>query len=608
MTLRTRLLAAFLVLGAVPLVGVSVVTSRRNLRAVEVLVAGETLVTAERIAEEIGAKRDERTAELLFLADNAETQALLGSYGIPAFAYAADGPERFLSRAWARLSGRFRWIRIEDTAGAAVLALANERSTRAGIETSDDASGNEPTGGPVALLEEVIRDQRDGRVLGSVHGAVEAAGLLAVDLEERGFGGDGFVAVLDTLTGWPVARSGTRRPSGAATPHVPIRAPAGSRVVAVVDTREQPAVAGQSFRYRDGDRLWVASSVPIAGTSLAAVSASPLDGFTRPFVSAARADLALVAFIMLLTSAAFLFITLRTTRSLVRLTGAARQVAIGDLEPDLPPTGRDEAGTLAAAFVLMLGRIRAMIRQVEESRQLAAVGEFSAQIAHELRNPLTAIRMNLQGLYRRLAETELGRPLEIALQETERLDRVASGVLSLGRKATRASAPIVVATLVRGAVDSVADEMRERRVSIRVDEGTGQQRIRADEEALRGALINLFRNGAEAMPDGGEIRVTIVAAAAENRPAPGSASGARDDSGVVQVHVVDQGPGVADAIAARIFDPFVTTKARGNGFGLALALRAAEANGGTIRLERGDPGSGAHFVLELPIHHPVREE
>jgi two-component system sensor kinase FixL len=145
-------------------------------------------------------------------------------------------------------------------------------------------------------------------------------------------------------------------------------------------------------------------------------------------------------------------------------------------------------------------------------------------------------------------------------------------------------------------------------VSIRVDEGTTEQQILADEEALRGALINLFRNGAEAMPDGGEIRVTIVPAVTENRPVRGPASGVRDDSGVVQVHVVDQGPGVVDAIATRIFDPFVTTKARGNGFGLALALRAAEANGGTIRLERGEPGSGAHFVLELPIHHPVREE
>jgi signal transduction histidine kinase len=72
----------------------------------------------------------------------------------------------------------------------------------------------------------------------------------------------------------------------------------------------------------------------------------------------------------------------------------------------------------------------------------------------------------------------------------------------------------------------------------------------------------------------------------------------------VEIHLTDNGPGVSPDISKRIFDPFVTTKARGNGFGLPLALRAAETNGGSLRLLEPSEGSGAHFVLEIPTHDP----
>ncbi len=156
---------------------------------------------------------------------------------------------------------------------------------------------------------------------------------------------------------------------------------------------------GPSNTTSDRGGVGAGSLVPIRRTGWMVLSGSPLEGFSRPFRNAARANLLLVLTITVLASAVFLLTTLRTTRSLVELTGAARHVAGGDLDPELPPPGRDEVGTLSGTFDTMLGRIRGMLRQVEENRQMAAVGEFSAQIAHELRNPLTAIRMSLQGLH-----------------------------------------------------------------------------------------------------------------------------------------------------------------------------------------------------------------
>jgi signal transduction histidine kinase len=223
---------------------------------------------------------------------------------------------------------------------------------------------------------------------------------------------------------------------------------------------------------------------------------------------------------------------------------------------------------------------------------MAAVGEFSSQIAHELRNPLTAIRMSLQGLHRKLQDSEHARPLEIALQETERLDRVAGGVLSLARAPSGERIWVSAGTLVKGAVESVAAELERLDVRVSFEPGNQSVRLFVHEEALRGALINLLRNAADAMPQGGEVRIAFAI------PQPGT----------VEIHVRDQGPGVSPALAERIFDPFVTSKAKGNGFGLPLAVRAAEANGGSIRVLPPEVGVGAHFVLSVPSRGKAEEQ
>ncbi len=417
--------------------------------------------------------------------------------------------------------------------------------------------------------------------------------MLPDNLSTESFGEGGFVAVRDREDGRVLFHPEGPFLSGATAAPLPDR-PAPGRSASRRDPGRDGG--GDSFRYARDGRAWMALIVPVAHSTLEVVSSSPLDGFSRPFHSAARTNLILVLAITLLASAVFLLTTLRTTDSLVKLTAAAARVADGDLSPELPPAGRDEAGTLADTFRLMLSRIRAMLVQVEESRQLAAVGQFSAQIAHEIRNPLTAIHMSLQGLQRRLADTEHARSLEIALQETERLDRVATGVLGLGRKPSRPPVPVPAATLVQGAIDSIAGELAERGVDTRLVAANGDALVLVDEEALRGALLNLLRNAAEAMPGGGEILVNVeVVVSAADRTGAGGGD-------VVRIHIVDGGPGVAEELAPRIFDPFVTTRARGNGFGLPLALQTAEANGGTIRLLPAEPGAGAHFVLEIPIH------
>ena len=119
------------------------------------------------------------------------------------------------------------------------------------------------------------------------------------------------------------------------------------------------------------------------------------------------------------------------------LTEAADRVGAGDLSPELPEDGEDEVGRLTRAFRVMVDRVRESLRQMEASRQMAAVGQFASQISHEIRNPLTSMNLNLQGLRREVESGKIpadsSRPVELCLKEVQRLDRVVRGVLNLAR-------------------------------------------------------------------------------------------------------------------------------------------------------------------------------
>jgi signal transduction histidine kinase len=584
MRLRNKLLITFITLGAAPLLVVGGVTNYRNQRAVERLVADQTARVASRVSRELSERHAIRLGDVLFLAENTETLRLLGGGGLPPAFPGNPSPKEFLAGAWVSLAGVYQWVQLRDAGGEVVLALGNAPTEPApGTEPGEGGEIEEPINGGTSsssgasvLLVESILDPASGDTLGSVVAALNPAAVFPADLGDRGFGTEGWVAVLSTETGRSLY-----------PPPALFRDPASPRPLPdLPEVADRTPPGGSTLSYQSGDRPWVASLVPVPGTPWTVVSASALEEFSVSFTDAGRANALLVVLITLAVSAAFLVITLRTTHSLEGLTAAAEKVAGGNLDPALPsPTG-DEVGTLSLTFRIMLDRIAGMIRQVEESRQLAAVGEFSAQIAHELRNPLAAIRMSIQGLHRRLAGTEHGRSLEIALEETDRLDRVARGVLSLGRRAQGARRAMGALRLVEASVRAMAPELEEMGVRVEVQAPAEELEVLVQEEGVRGAIVNLLKNAAEAMPEGGQIFVTL----------------ARGEEKTVEIHVEDEGPGIPAHLRPRIFDPFVTTKARGNGFGLPLALKAAEEAGGTLELRESAEGGGAHFVLRLPRH------
>jgi signal transduction histidine kinase len=241
----------------------------------------------------------------------------------------------------------------------------------------------------------------------------------------------------------------------------------------------------------------------------------------------------------------------------------------------------------------MTRRVRETMADIERIRQMAAVGEFASQIAHEIRNPLTSIKLNMQKLERSSragrmpSETE--RPLEITLREIDRLDRVVHGVLQLGRARASSRGRVDLGRIVAQTADVARPQLERRGVQLLlrdVAEADGPE-IQGDANLLSGALLNVMLNAGEASPAGGVVQVDL----------------ARNDTSV-SVRVRDTGPGIPPDARERVFEPFYTTTASGTGLGLALAQRTVEEHGGTIRAEDVEPG--ASCVIELPLVAPEK--
>jgi signal transduction histidine kinase len=346
-----------------------------------------------------------------------------------------------------------------------------------------------------------------------------------------------------------------------------------------------------AFETRGGRRIgsFVNLAVP-AWTVVSSTAESELAGtFSRTRAIDAFFLLALAG----LVAIAFVFLVGRATRSLEELTRAAAKVGEGDLDPALPKPTFDEVGTLTHAFAQMLGRVRDMMREIEVSRQLAVLGEFAAQLSHEVRNPLTSLKLDLQGMQRRVKTGELASvaapAIESALREINRLDTVVRGVLELARQQPIARERCGVHETLDVALDGLRAQLGERCIDVDRCFEAKEASLRGDRHLLAGMFMNLLLNASQAQPNGGAI---------------GIRSSNRDVDGArwIDVTIADNGLGIPPARRDEVFRPFQTSRHDGTGLGLPLALRTAREHGGHIAIvDPPDGYTGAAFVVSLPL-------
>jgi signal transduction histidine kinase len=287
--------------------------------------------------------------------------------------------------------------------------------------------------------------------------------------------------------------------------------------------------------------------------------------------------------------------TLRPLRTLFAGIGRIRQ---GDYEAKLGIAGDDEIALLAREFDAMAGAIKDREAQLKQKQQellraerLAAVGRVSAQVAHEVRNPLSSIGLNVEMIEERLEQVEFSseeaaaETRELFAAVTREIDRVTEITEEYLRLA-RLPAPVLRDENLAEIIDDVLvfskSELERAQVKLVTTFPPGPLPAKADEGQLRQVFVNLVRNAREAMEGGGTLTVSAWAA-----------------KGLAEIRVQDTGVGMTPDVQERIFEPFFTTKAGGTGLGLSLSRQIIEAHGGSVDVE-SVKGRGTTFILKIP--------
>jgi signal transduction histidine kinase len=293
--------------------------------------------------------------------------------------------------------------------------------------------------------------------------------------------------------------------------------------------------------------------------------------------------------VLLAVMLAAVYVSRTITRPIRRLSAQIESqlpTRRGPPAPAFPPPLHDvdldaprELADLASTFNRMLGRLRETQQKLLETERLAAVGKIASSVAHEVRNPLAGIRMNLQLLQQHLAKSgRTDESLTIAIAELERLDGIVQEMLILGRKAEPKIERVDLAAIAA----EVLQLLDRRLVHAGVTPATegGPAMALADSGQIKQVILNLIINATDAMPQGGRLIVRTLAT-----------------QGKARVEIEDTGVGLSLKEGDDPFAWFSTTKSAGSGIGLAVCRQIVEAHGGKIGLDRMEGGTRAWVEL-----------
>ena len=272
-------------------------------------------------------------------------------------------------------------------------------------------------------------------------------------------------------------------------------------------------------------------------------------------------------------------------------------------------TDGGKLGGTVALFVDLRGE-KSRDEQWRRRDRLASIGALAAGVAHEIRNPLAGIGNSAQILARRLPSDDPRAPFAtLIVEEVARLDRIVESLLQFARPAT----PRLARQSLLPALDKTLTLMHEpavrQKVSLRVDKAERVPEIYVDSDQILQVLVNVVKNAIQALPEGGEIRVSmgvrrkrLVERSALGRRASDRLEAARPipEQEVVEIAVRDNGPGIPAATLARVFDPFFTTRSQGSGLGLSICQTIVREHGGVIAIE-STVGQGTTVTIDLPV-------
>ncbi len=278
-------------------------------------------------------------------------------------------------------------------------------------------------------------------------------------------------------------------------------------------------------------------------------------------------------------------------RPLRRLREGAGRIAGGDYGSRIEERGPREVADLAKEVNAMGRAVEERERDLVRSERLAAVGQMAAMITHEIRNPLSSIGLNTELLEEELAglsepPAEVAQLCRAITTEVDRLTAITDEYLQFARLPKPKLHPERVEPILLNLAEFEREGLAARGVELELDVPDGSPAVMADDAQLRQALLNLMRNAADALGEigGGRIRLRVA-----HDP----------EAAAVDIAVEDNGPGIAEDMSGRLFEPFFSAKEGGTGLGLAMTHQIVREHDGYIRVD-SRPGHGTTFTVTLP--------
>jgi signal transduction histidine kinase len=292
------------------------------------------------------------------------------------------------------------------------------------------------------------------------------------------------------------------------------------------------------------------------------------------------------------------FLANRISRPLESLVEGTIRVARGDLSHRIDVSSGDEIGELAANFNRMTAEIlddrkklEEASRKLMEAEKLATIGRLATALAHEIRNPLTAVKLNIQKIahHPALGPIELEQ-LGIAETGINQVEKLVKDILSYARAPKLAKSSVPIETLLEEALRFVEEPVEEKEIRVTASFAELAPLV-VDGDQLRQAFLNILLNATEAVGHGGAIAVET-----RLRRTP--------EGDVAEISITDDGVGIGESDRASIFDAFFTTKSLGTGLGLTNARKVVELHRGAIEVA-SQVGRGTTVTVLLPYEVPA---
>jgi signal transduction histidine kinase len=284
---------------------------------------------------------------------------------------------------------------------------------------------------------------------------------------------------------------------------------------------------------------------------------------------------------------------------LKRIQEGAESIGKGDFRYQIPVVSNDEIGELTRTFNQMSSQLKESFDSIQKSQErmiqaekLSSLGQLSARLAHELKNPLTSIKMILQAILDGSSTPEMTKEdAEVILKEVKKLDTVLTHFLTFAKPPRLELRPLNLGDMIEEVLSLMKAEFDRSRVEVS-QEISGLPEIKGDYEKMRQVLFNLLHNSIQAMPEGGKLKIG-VREILEN------------DRRKVLLRVEDSGQGIPEEYRKKVFDPFFTTKEGGAGLGLSIVYTIIKEHHGSIDLQ-SQVGQGT--VVAVTFHQERLKE